>query len=161
MKEASIKDSVSMKALILLNEGRVDFPDNIPPYASEVEVFVYGEHSDKSVFHKDEFIPYIVTLRKDGTFSCSCDFMVYAKEDYKQFWGDIAIRSAPECSHAMAAKLHPDYIKWISDGKRKPFRPPILSKYPSGNLKLKPGYKTRGVFTRRRRNVDLSDLARR
>lgn len=159
MKKAKLTDSVSMKAIILLEEGRVVYPKNIQELLSNISITVevYGEHSGDILENKEE-IPYYVTLRKDGTFACSCEnsSFVSAKE-YKQFWGDIPIRAKAECSHALAAKLHPFYFLWIFNNMKKKQSVNIRCKYRTGKEILITKYTLTTNIKKGKRNVNLSE----
>jgi hypothetical protein len=158
MKTAKITDSVSMKALIFLQEGRVVYPPNINGAMESITVDVYGEHSGSLIDPNSE-TPYCVTIRKDGSFACTCDNANFTKvSEYRQFWGDVPIRAKPECSHVLAAKLHPLYFLWISDGKREKKPTKIKCKIRTGKIKVAPTHSTQPNQSRSRRNVNLSDV---
>jgi hypothetical protein len=159
MLEAKITDSVSMKAIILLWEGRVIYPDNLNYNKESITVDVYGEHSGSLVDPTNMEVPYYVTLRKNGTLACTCENSLQARSnEYKHFWGEIPIRAKPECSHALAAKLHPLYFQWLSNGTVEKKKTNVRCKIRSGKIKLSPKYTTSINQIRTRRNVNLSDL---
>lgn len=160
-KEAKKSDSVSMKAMLLLEEGRVVYPKKLKLKTKELVVEVYGEHSG-SLINPDKEVPYVVVIRKNGEHTCSCENATFSNaNEYRQFWGDVPIRAKPECSHVLAAKLHPTYFWWYSDGKRKKENIEIKSKVKTGRIKLPPTHSTKPTLSRRRRNVNFSDLIRR
>lgn len=109
-------DSVIMKSLYFINNNRVSIHS-----VNDLEIVaeIIGFHSsDINNYDSDEDDrePYTVVIRNNGEHTCTCLNFVHAKKEYKQFWGDVAIRSTPECSHVMAIKILPFYKEWILGG---------------------------------------------
>ena len=94
--------SVTEKASRLLNEGRVHVEN---PTFSKLKATVVTKGSDGVNEHD-------VIIWKDGHFTCTCTNFIYSKSESVDLWGEQA-RVKPECKHALAIKLTPEYKTWI------------------------------------------------
>lgn len=103
-----------MKSIFFLENNRVEI---ISCTEMELIARVTGLHSSDIDDYEGESTgkidPYTVMIRNNGEHTCTCLSFVHAIKEYKQFWGDLAIRSTPECSHVMAVKISPAYKQWI------------------------------------------------
>ena len=115
IRDAKETDSTLMKSLFFIKEERYKI---LSITHIEIVATVIGFHSSDITDYDDtlnEKVPYTVVIRRNGEHTCTCLHFVHAKKEYRQFWGELPIRSTPECSHVMAIKLLPEYIVWIID----------------------------------------------
>lgn len=116
-------DTLMSKAIACLKRDKtkiVKITDEV--IIAKVEGQYSNDPSDRSgIYHEKE--PYLVKIHKNGSHSCSCEALIYAKRkrgeyaQYHQFWGQDPnrdqIKLIPECSHVLAIKLTYTYKKWI------------------------------------------------
>ena len=113
IRNAKETDSTLWKSQYFIDQDCISIVN-----ASEVELVmtVLGFHSsdieDYDAERKPK-VPYTVVIRNNGEHTCTCLAFIHSLKEYKQFWGEMPIRSTPECSHIMAVKLTPIYRRWV------------------------------------------------
>jgi len=103
--------SVAEKAIKLIDGGRVLVEDvdynkmTATVVSSEIEKDESGELKRSTHQHS-------VLVWRDGHYSCTCTNFTVTDSEHYSLWGE-KVWIKPECKHALAVKLSPEYERWI------------------------------------------------